>query len=58
MIPAGALAGGILSEHIGVRAALVVAGIGSVLSAAPLVLSRLGSVRAVGDICEDRVEHA
>lgn len=58
MIPAGALAGGILSDHIGVRSALVVAGIGGVLSAAPLVLSRLGSVRAISDICEDRIEHA
>ena len=49
MIPAGAFAGGLLSQTIGVRAALVVAGVGSLLSSLPLVRSPLGSVRALSD---------
>src|SRR5204863_8797682 len=52
MIPAGAFAGGLLSQAIGVRAALVIAGAGSLLSSLPLVRSPLGRVRTMADACE------
>ncbi|TMQ23926.1 MAG: MFS transporter [Deltaproteobacteria bacterium] len=55
MIPAGAFAGGLLSQAIGVRAALVIAGAGSLLSSLPLVRSPLGRVRTMADACEPGV---
>lgn len=55
MIPAGAFAGGVLSQTIGVRPALVVAGLGSIASSLPLVWSRLGSLRAMPGACEPGV---
>jgi MFS family permease len=49
MIPAGTFAGGALMDAIGARAALVIAGAGSIASALPLVRSRLGAVRSMAD---------
>jgi hypothetical protein len=55
MIPAGAFAGGALSQTVGVRPALVVAGLGSIASSLPLLWSRLGALRAMPDACEPGV---
>jgi MFS family permease len=52
MIPAGAFVGGALSDGVGARVALVIAGAGSLLSSLPLLTSRLAAFRAIAEVPE------
>jgi predicted MFS family arabinose efflux permease len=47
-IPAGALLGGVLGETLGLRATLLLAGLGSVASSLPVILSPLRRLRDIG----------
>ncbi|EGG49697.1 major facilitator superfamily permease [Streptomyces griseoaurantiacus M045] len=49
-IPAGTLVGGVLGETLGLRPTLLLAALGSVLSALPIALSPVRKLRSVDDV--------